>query len=105
MRRPRWSPSAPPSSATLKTATSTTLTNADSTTATLAISNIVPTSDSQAAAISATGLTVDTNANAIAYSRTTGQVLNIAYITSAAATAGGFFPAGVNGTIATSTAN
>lgn len=42
--------------------------------------------------------------NAIAYSRTTGQVLNIVYLTGAAASAGGFFPSGVNGTIRTSTA-
>ncbi|WP_174292436.1 ferritin-like domain-containing protein [Sphingomonas bacterium] len=66
---------------------STTITNADATTTTLAVSNIVP-----------------TDQNAVVYSRTTGQVLNIAYITSTAATVGGFFPAGVNGTIATSTA-
>ncbi len=69
------------------TPTTTTITNADSTTTTLAVSHIVP-----------------TDGNAVAYSRSTGQVLNIAYITSAAATAGGFFPAGVNGNIKTSIA-
>ena len=61
--------------------------NADGTTSTVTVSNIVP-----------------ANANAVAYDRDTGSVLNIAYLTSAAATAGGFFPAGVNGTIKTSTA-
>ena len=64
-----------------------TITNSDNTTATVTLSNIVP-----------------ANNFSVAYSRSTGQVLNIAYITSAAATAGGFFPAGVNGSIATSTA-
>ena len=48
---------------------------------------------------------VPLDANGLAYSRTTGHVLNIVYLTSAAATKGGFFPNGVNGTIATSTAN
>ena len=69
------------------TSTTLTITNADSTTSTLDVSNITP-----------------TNANGVAYSRSTGQVLNIAYLNSAAATAGGFFPSGVNGTITTSTA-
>jgi hypothetical protein len=45
---------------------------------------------------------VDANSNAIAYDRTTGQVLNIVYLNAAAVTMGGFFPAGVNGTINTS---
>ena len=45
------------------------------------------------------------NANGLAYSRTTGQVLNIVYLNKAAVTLGGFFPAGVNGTIKTSAAN
>jgi hypothetical protein len=48
---------------------------------------------------------VPTDANGIAYSRTTGDVLNIAYLTAAAATQGGFFPAGVNGTIRQSSAD
>lgn len=47
---------------------------------------------------------VPLDANGIAYSRTTGQVLNIVYLTKAAVTAGGFFPAGLNGNIKTSTA-
>ncbi len=48
---------------------------------------------------------VPLDANGIAYSRSTGQVLNIVYLTKSAATLGGFFPAGVNGTIRTSAAN
>jgi hypothetical protein len=45
------------------------------------------------------------DSNGIAFGRTPGQVLNIVYLNRAAASAGGFFPAGVNGTIKTSTAN
>jgi hypothetical protein len=41
------------------------------------------------------------DANGIAYSRTTGQVLHIAYLNPAVVSSGGFFPAGVNGTIRT----
>ena len=47
---------------------------------------------------------VPADANGIAYSRTTGQVLNIAYLSKAAVVGGGFFPNGVNGNIRTSTA-
>lgn len=47
---------------------------------------------------------VPTDANGIAYSRTTGAVLNIVYLTKASVTAGGFFPNGLNGSIRTSTA-
>jgi hypothetical protein len=43
--------------------------------------------------------------NGLAFSRTPGQVLNIVYLTSAAAIAGGFFPSGVNGAIRTSAAS
>ncbi|WP_288413397.1 ferritin-like domain-containing protein [uncultured Sphingomonas sp.] len=39
------------------------------------------------------------------YGRTTGQVLNIAYLNRNAVTTGGFFPAGVNGAIKSSAAN
>lgn len=45
------------------------------------------------------------DANGIAYSRSTGQVLNIVYLTKSAVSMGGFFPAGVNGTIKTSANN
>jgi hypothetical protein len=44
-----------------------------------------------------------TDADGITFSRTTGQVLNIAYLSSAAVAKGGFFPNGLNGTIVTST--
>lgn len=47
---------------------------------------------------------VPADSNAIAFSRTPGDVLNIVYLTAAAAQQGGFFPAGVNGTIRLSTA-
>ena len=42
--------------------------------------------------------------NGIAYSRSPGDVLNIVYLTREVATQGGFFPAGVNGTIKQSSA-
>ncbi|MHA7303583.1 ferritin-like domain-containing protein [Pseudarthrobacter sp. MDT1-22] len=45
---------------------------------------------------------VPTDANGLAFSRTAAQVLNIAYLTPKQVTSGGFFPAGVNGTINTS---
>lgn len=45
---------------------------------------------------------VPTDANGIAFSRTTGQVLNIVYLRNTVGTAGGFFPNGVNGNIRTS---
>jgi hypothetical protein len=48
---------------------------------------------------------VPADANGLAYSRTTGDVLNIVYLTAAARTQGGFFPAGVNGNIRTSSAD
>jgi Ferritin-like domain len=48
---------------------------------------------------------VPLNANGLAYSRTADRVLNIVYLNKAAVTMGGFFPAGVNGTIKTSAAN
>ena len=45
------------------------------------------------------------DANAIAYSRSAAQVLNIAYLNKAAVKGGGFFPNGTNGSIFTSAAN
>lgn len=45
---------------------------------------------------------VPLDSNGIAFSRTTGQVLNIVYLTAAVATGGGFFPNGVNGAIRSS---
>ena len=48
---------------------------------------------------------VPLNVNGIAYSRSAAQTLNIVYLNAAAVTAGGFFPAGVNGTIKTSAAS
>ncbi len=45
------------------------------------------------------------DANAIAYSRSPGQVLNIVYLNPAKTDRGGFFPDGVNGEIRTSGAN
>jgi hypothetical protein len=43
--------------------------------------------------------------NGLAFSRSAGQVLNIVYLNRMAVGQGGFFPAGVNGTIRTSAAN
>ena len=48
---------------------------------------------------------VPTDGDGIVPSRTPGQTLNIVYLNSAAVTAGGFFPSGVNGTIKSSAAN
>lgn len=47
---------------------------------------------------------VPLDADGLAYSRSTGDVLNIVYLNPAAVTMGGFFPAGVNGAIRTSSA-
>jgi hypothetical protein len=48
---------------------------------------------------------VPLDANGLAYSRSTGQVLNIVYLNKMAVDRGGFFPTGVNGNIKTSAAN
>ena len=66
-----------------------------------------PTDDDQGLTIAGDATTsniVPLDPNGLAYSRTTGSVLNIVYLTKASATAGGFFPNGVNGTIKASTA-
>ena len=47
---------------------------------------------------------VPSDQNGIAFSRSAGDVLNIVYLTAAAASQGGFFPNGVNGNIRLSTA-
>lgn len=48
---------------------------------------------------------VPLDANGVAYSRSAGQVLNIAYLNKMAVQRGGFFPSGVNGAITMSAAN
>ena len=48
---------------------------------------------------------VPTDRNALTFSRTPGQVLNIVYLNNTAVTSGGFYPAGVNGELRTSAAN
>lgn len=48
---------------------------------------------------------VPADENGIAFSRTPGDVLNIAFLTRMAAQQGGFFPRGVNGTLNTSSAD
>jgi len=48
---------------------------------------------------------VPLDADGLAFSRTTGQVLNIVYLNKLATNRGGFFPNGVNGTINMSAAN
>jgi hypothetical protein len=48
---------------------------------------------------------VPTDANALAFGRSAGQVLNIAYLNRAATDRGGFFPNGVNGAVRLSAAN
>jgi hypothetical protein len=48
---------------------------------------------------------VPTDANGITFSRTPGQVLNVVYLNRNAVVGGGFFPAGINGTIKTSAAS
>ena len=48
---------------------------------------------------------VPTDATGLAYSRSSGQVLNIVYLNKAAVASGGFFPSGINGNIRTSAAS
>jgi hypothetical protein len=47
---------------------------------------------------------VPADSNGIVFGRTAGDVLNVAYLNAGAVSSGGFFPAGVNGNIKTSTA-
>jgi hypothetical protein len=61
-----------------------------------------PTDDDQGIGTRDVANLVPTDANSLAYSRTTGQVLNIVYLNPGSVRAGGFFPAGVNGAINTS---
>ncbi|RYD86737.1 MAG: ferritin-like domain-containing protein, partial [Sphingomonadales bacterium] len=48
---------------------------------------------------------VPTDSSGVAYSRSAGQVLNIAFLNKMATDRGGFFPNGVNGSIRLSAAN
>ena len=43
--------------------------------------------------------------NSVTFDRSAAQVLNVVYLTKAAATAGGFFPSGVNGILNASRGN
>jgi hypothetical protein len=74
-----------------------------------AVKGIAADDDQGVAATTVDGLSVSnivpTNANGITFSRSTGQVLNIVYLNAASVSLGGFFPAGVNGTIKTSAAS
>lgn len=72
------------------------------------ISPIATGADAPAAQSSTASNIVPLDANGLAFSRSTGQVLNIVYLNKAAVTKGGFFPNGVNGTnnaLKTSAAN
>jgi hypothetical protein len=64
-----------------------------------------PTDDDQGVKVNGQANIQPTDADAIAYSRNPGQVLNIAYLNPKAVSSGGFFPKGVNGDIKTSQAN
>ena len=77
----------------------------DGTPAEDAVRGISADDDQGIAPIGAASNIVPLNGNGLAYSRTAQQVLNIVYLNKAAVTMGGFFPAGVNGTIRTSAAN
>jgi rubrerythrin len=61
-----------------------------------------PTDDDQGIGTADVANIVPSDANGIAFGRTPGQVLNIAYLTSHRARSGGFYPWGVNGVLATS---
>ena len=53
----------------------------------------------QGTLVDGTANLVPTDANSVAFSRTTGQVLNVVYLNPGKVTSGGFYPAGVNGAI------
>jgi rubrerythrin len=61
-----------------------------------------PSDDDKGIGTAAVSNLVPTDANAIAFGRTPGQVLNVVYLNPNAVRSGGFFPAGVNGRINTS---
>jgi len=61
-----------------------------------------PSDDDQGIGTAAVSGLVPTDANAIVYGRTPGQVLNVVYLNPNAVRSGGFFPAGVNGLLNTS---
>jgi hypothetical protein len=63
------------------------------------------TDDDQSLRMGSDANLVPTDTNSIAFSRTAANVLNVVYLTPAAVTKGGFFPAGVNGSINTSNKN
>lgn len=58
-----------------------------------------PTDLDQGIGTAAVANLVPTDANGLAFSRTTGQVLNVVYLNPDSVEAGGFFPNGVNGSI------
>ena len=58
--------------------------------------------DDQGIGTAAVANLVPTDANSIAFGRTPDQVLNVVYLNSERVRSGGFFPAGVNGSINTS---
>ena len=67
-------------------------------------SGAMPVPDHGVQTSSGTASIVDADANALAYTRTTGQVLNVVYLgKGVGTTSGGFFPQGVNGAIRTVT--
>ena len=66
---------------------------------------VTPTNLATAQQASLASNIVPTDGNGLAFSRTAAQVLNIVYLNKAAVQMGGFFPAGVNGTIRASAAN
>ncbi|MBC7595372.1 MAG: ferritin-like domain-containing protein [Kineosporiaceae bacterium] len=61
-----------------------------------------PTDDDQGIGTAAVANLVPTDSNSLAFSRSTGQVLNVVYLNPGRVNSGGFFPNGVNGRIHTS---